>query len=164
MTDDTWERATTLDELATRKAVVFKRGQHQLALIYTESSDGSPACHAIDNRCPHEGYPLSQGSVDERCVLTCNWHNWKFELASGKNLLGGDDVRVYPTQIREGEGGAQIWVDLADPPQSEVVAKVLAGLRAAFDDQDHGWIARELARLVAAGVDPAQVAIPAALN
>ncbi|MEO2091127.1 MAG: Rieske (2Fe-2S) protein, partial [Gemmataceae bacterium] len=39
---------------------------------------------AISNRCPHEGYPLHQG-VLKQCVLTCNWHNWKFDLRDGSN-------------------------------------------------------------------------------
>src|SRR5262249_48271740 len=33
--------------------------------------------HALDDRCPHQGYPLSQGCVKDG-VLTCEWHNWKF--------------------------------------------------------------------------------------
>ena len=48
---------------------------------------------AIANRCPHEGYPLSEGTLGPGCVLTCNWHNWKFDLASGAALVGRDPVR-----------------------------------------------------------------------
>ena len=33
---------------------------------------------ACDNRCPHEGYPLVEGNLTDGCILTCNWHNWKF--------------------------------------------------------------------------------------
>ncbi|MFL5239337.1 MAG: Rieske (2Fe-2S) protein, partial [Rhizomicrobium sp.] len=29
---------------------------------------------AIANRCPHEGYPLSEGTLSPGCLLTCNWH------------------------------------------------------------------------------------------
>ena len=50
---------------------------------------------AIGNRCPHEGYPLSEGTIGPGCVLTCNWHNWKFDLATGDALVGRDPVRPY---------------------------------------------------------------------
>ena len=149
-----WTRATTLDELSRRGALVFKHGRHQLAIIQT-----GERCHAIDNRCPHEGYPLSQGTVDEACVLTCNWHNWKFDLASGRNLWGGDHVRVYPVELR----GSEVWVDLGDPPPEQLREQALAGLREAFDERDHGFIARQLVRLAAAGFDPASEAVPLAI-
>lgn len=149
-----WHRATTLEELTRRGAVVFKHERHQLAIL--QSNQG---CHAVDNRCPHEGYPLSQGTVDESCVLTCNWHNWKFDLATGRNLWSGDKLRVYPVELREGE----VWVDLEDPPAEQLLAEAVAGLREAFDDVDHAFIARQLVRITAAGFDPASVAVPLAV-
>ncbi len=149
-----WHRVTSKQELRERGVVVFKRGRHQLAVL-----ERGGRCFAIDNRCPHEGYPLSQGTVDGDCVLTCNWHNWKFELESGRNMLGGDNVRVYPLELRAGE----LWVDLSDPPAAETRARVMAGLRGAFDDRDQGWIARELARLCAAGLAP-ESALPAVIS
>ena len=79
----------------------------QIALFDTEQ--GILAC---DNRCPHEGYPLSEGSVAGECILTCNWHNWKFNLESGDNLYGGDKLRSYPVDVR----GDEVWVDLSEPP------------------------------------------------
>ena len=68
--------------------VVFRSGPRQLALF--QAGDET---HAIDNRCPPEGYPLAQGTVDESCVLTCNGHNWKFNLDDGRCLLGRDHGR-----------------------------------------------------------------------
>src|SRR5690349_1559237 len=59
------------------------------------------AVHAVDDRCPHQGYPLSQGCVKDG-VLTCEWHNWKFDLATGDNLFGGEPVRRYPTHVEDG--------------------------------------------------------------
>src|SRR5262250_3807910 len=76
---------------------------------------------AIANRCPHEGYPLSEGTIGPGCVLTCNWHNWKFDLASGAALVGRDPVRVYPLEERDGE----LWVDVADPPADAQRARAL---------------------------------------
>jgi nitrite reductase/ring-hydroxylating ferredoxin subunit len=94
---------------------------------------------AIANRCPHEGYPLSEGTLGPGCVLTCNWHNWKFDLASGAALVGRDPVRSYPVAERGGE----ILVDLRDPPAEAQRARALAGLEAAIADGDRARMARE---------------------
>jgi len=57
---------------------VFRQDGKQVLLIAA-----GDRVFAIANRCPHEGYPLSEGTFGPDCVLTCNWHNWKFDLASG---------------------------------------------------------------------------------
>jgi len=142
-----WQQTVELERLMDRGKVVYRdpEGRHQLAIIHHNER-----CFAVDNRCPHEGYPLAQGTVDDQCILTCNWHNWKFTLEEGRNLYGGDGLRTYPVEVREGH----VWVDLQDPPPHEVQATVLEGLRKAVADQDHGWIARELVRLHVADLDP----------
>jgi nitrite reductase/ring-hydroxylating ferredoxin subunit len=104
---------------------------------------------AIANRCPHEGYPLSEGTLGESCVITCNWHNWKFDLASGRALIGFDPVRTYSVSFR----GEEILVDLTDPPAEVQRARALAGLEVALDYEDRARMARETARLEAAGYD-----------
>ncbi len=114
---------------------------------------------ACNNRCPHEGFPLREGTLDGACVLTCNWHNWKFDLATGANLYGGDRLRTYPTRIVDGE----IWVDVADPPAAELRTRAIENLRAAFDDEDYDRMAREIARLAKAEGDPVS-AIAAAIH
>jgi len=104
---------------------------------------------AIANRCPHEGYPLSEGTIGPGCVLTCNWHNWKFDLASGAALVGRDPVRTYDIT----ELGGEIFIDFRDPPAEERRARALRGLEAAITDNDRPRMAREAARLEGAGCD-----------
>ena len=87
----------------------FKSGPAQLVLGLTEA--GEP--FALDNRCPHEGYPLAQGHV-KGCLLTCAWHNWKFDVRDGRCTLGGEGVRKYPTRL---EGGV-VEVDFTEPDPS----------------------------------------------
>ncbi len=66
--------------------------------------------YAVDNRCPHMGFPLHQGSVSN-CILTCHWHHARFDLESGGTFdPWADDVRSFPVQIRSGE----VWLDLTD--------------------------------------------------
>jgi nitrite reductase/ring-hydroxylating ferredoxin subunit len=104
---------------------------------------------AIANRCPHEGYPLSEGTLGPGCVLTCNWHNWKYDLASGAALVGRDPVRTYEVAERNGE----IFLDLRDPPAEERRVRALRGIEAAILDNDRARMAREVARLAGAGFD-----------
>lgn len=41
--------------------------------------------YAIDNTCLHAGGPLNEGFLDiENCKVTCSWHGWGFDLATGK--------------------------------------------------------------------------------
>jgi nitrite reductase/ring-hydroxylating ferredoxin subunit len=103
----------------------------------------------IANRCPHEGYPLSEGTLGPGCVLTCNWHNWKFDLATGHALVGRDPVRTYAVTERDGE----IFVDVSDPLADECRSRTLSGIEAAISDNDRPRMAREVARLEHAGFD-----------
>jgi nitrite reductase/ring-hydroxylating ferredoxin subunit len=67
------------------------------------------AVYALDNRCPHMGFPLHRGTIHDG-VLTCHWHHARFDVSSGGTFdPWADDVRVYPVELRDGE----IWVDLA---------------------------------------------------
>ena len=37
---------------------------------------------ALDNACPHQGGPLSEGSI-ENGQLRCPWHGWDFDPITG---------------------------------------------------------------------------------
>ena len=55
--------------------------------------------YAIDDRCPHLGFPLHRGTV-ENGMVTCHWHHARFDLASGGTLdPWADDVRAYPVDL-----------------------------------------------------------------
>ena len=144
----------TLDELTRRGRKVVRKGGRQILLI---ASGGR--VFAIANRCPHEGYPLSEGTLGPACVLTCDWHNWKFDLASGAAMVGRDPVRTYPVEL----AGEEIRLDLADPPAERQRERALAGLTAAIADNDRTRMARETARLERAGFD-ARIALVHALG
>ena len=91
--------------------------------------------------------------LQANCILTCNWHNWKFDLDNGENLFGGDRLRTYPVELRDNN----IWVDLTDPPYQQNYDLTVASLRDAFDDYSYDRIAREIARLLQLGADPLDV-------
>jgi nitrite reductase/ring-hydroxylating ferredoxin subunit len=132
----------TRAELKEKGRKLLKKDGKQILLVFSEGR-----VYAIANRCPHEGYPLSEGTEGPGAVLTCNWHNWKFDLASGEALIGRDPVRTYKVEERGGE----IYVDLSDPPPERLCARALKGLDAAVADNDMARMAREVARLERAG-------------
>jgi nitrite reductase/ring-hydroxylating ferredoxin subunit len=140
------------EEVERNGRKLVRRAGRQVLLISTGGR-----IFAVANRCPHEGYPLSEGTLGSGCVLTCNWHNWKFDLASGETLVGRDPVRTYVTEIREGE----IFVDLADPAADGQRACALKGLEAAVADNDAARTAREVARIERAGFDAAEALVHA---
>jgi len=149
---ETWIRAIALSQLEDGGCKVLRVSGKQIALF--RRGDTVLACN---NRCPHEGYPLSEGDLDGDRVLTCNWHNWKFNLDSGENLYGGDRLSVYPVDLR----GDEVWIDLAEQPLTVRIAGIMLQLREAFDDNDYQRMARELARLSQAGADPLQAVVSA---
>src|SRR5580658_6854933 len=114
-------------DLGTHGRKLVRCGSKQVLVISHQDR-----LFGIANRCPHEGYPLSEGTLGPGCVLTCNWHNWRFDLESGKALVGRDPVRTYAVEIRNDE----IFVDLADAPADELRRRELKGLEAGIVDND----------------------------
>ena len=109
----TFKRALPLDELAPERPRTVKLDGRQIAVFRLTGDE----VRAVDNLCPHEGYPLASGTVKDG-LLTCEWHNWKFRLCDGVCVKGGEDVRSYPVRIEDGA----VWLDLDDPPAAEAVA------------------------------------------
>ena len=56
--------------------------------------------YALDNKCPHEGGPLGEGSI-ENGLLRCPWHGWDFDPCTGKSPGDYDDgVDTFPIEVR----------------------------------------------------------------
>ena len=103
--------AGSLEDLKTAGCKVVTGGGHAIAVIY---DDGQ--VRAVDNRCPHMGFPLDRGSVSGG-ILTCHWHHARFDLASGGTFNPfADDVRSFPVTVVDGE----VWVDPRPAERDEV--------------------------------------------
>ena len=102
--------AGTLEEVRERGCTVVTGGGHAIAVFsYGEQ------VYAVDNRCPHMGFPLDRGSVKDG-ILTCHWHHARFELSSGGTFNPfADDVRTFPVKLVDG----QVWIDPVPPPRDE---------------------------------------------
>jgi nitrite reductase/ring-hydroxylating ferredoxin subunit len=98
-----WTHAASLAEVMKLGVHTAAINSHVLALFLHEGE-----IYAVDNRCPHMGFPLDRGSVHDG-ILTCHWHHARFDLCSGGAFdLWADDVPTYPVDVRDGE----IYVDL----------------------------------------------------
>src|SRR5713101_8360487 len=94
--------AGTLEELKN-KGRLLVRGPHRPILVINDQD----RVYALDNRCPHMGFPLDRGSIEDG-ILTCHWHHARFALASGCTFdLWADDAPTCPVEIR---AGGEIWV------------------------------------------------------
>ncbi len=116
-----WVRVATPADFEGTDRKVVSAGDRPVLLLRHEGR-----FYALDNRCPHMGFPLERGSVDD-CILTCHWHHARFDLASGGTFdLFADDVRAYPVQERDGA----LWIDLAPSgaPRSRQLARLRVGL------------------------------------
>jgi len=67
---------------------------------------------ALDNRCPHQGGPLGEGSI-EKGLLRCPWHGWDYDPITGKAPGYDDGVVTFPVEERE-DG---VYVGM--PPEEE---------------------------------------------
>lgn len=104
-------RAAALDDLRRRGYLTAQLGGQPVALFYHQDR-----VYAVDNRCPHMGFPLDRGTVRDG-ILTCHWHHARFDLESGGTFdQWADDVRAFPVEVRGGE----IYVDPA--PRRDQVA------------------------------------------
>src|SRR4051794_18780508 len=94
-------RASSLGELKAKGWLVVHGRHSPILVVY----DGGRV-FALDNRCPHMGFPLDRGSVKDG-ILTCHWHHARFDLASGCTFdLWADDVPTCPVEVRDGE----VWI------------------------------------------------------
>ncbi len=150
-------RAASVTELEQRPFKVVTLEDRHILLL---RADGQ--MRALDSRCPHMGYPLSQGTIKDG-VLRCHWHHWRFDLASGGCFTeGGDDVAVFPLEIRDGE----IWVS-PTPLEGYVrslTEKFLGDLRQGMEERNTFLIAKAVAGLRANGVDDRDILSAAAMH
>jgi nitrite reductase/ring-hydroxylating ferredoxin subunit len=111
-------RAASLSDLRAAGRLVVHLDRHTICLFF-EGDD----VHAVDNRCPHMGFPLHRGSVADG-ILTCHWHHARFDLCTGGTFdQWADELRRFPVRV----DGDDVLVDLS--PREDQVAHQRARLR-----------------------------------
>ena len=111
----------TTEELQAKGCLAGKVGSQPVCVFW---ADGE--AFAVDDRCPHMGFPLHRGTV-ENGLLTCHWHHARFDLASGGTLDPfADDVRAHSVEV----DGADVFVVLRgeDDPAGHHLRRLAEGL------------------------------------
>jgi toluene monooxygenase system ferredoxin subunit len=84
--DDLWEGEMIDVEVAGQQVVLINLDGEVLA---------------YQNRCPHQGWPLHRGILEDE-ELTCANHMWVFDVSTGKGINPGNCSLVsYPCKVDE---------------------------------------------------------------
>ncbi|MFN4179862.1 MAG: Rieske (2Fe-2S) protein, partial [Armatimonadota bacterium] len=135
-------RVGSLEDLQRRGVIVVAGSYCPIAVFWHNGK-----VYAVDNRCPHMGFPLHKGSVQDG-ILTCPWHHARFDLSSGCTFdLWADDVPSFPVEIQDGE----VFVLVPSLDSNRIGAHWLRRLR---EGMEHGLdliIAKSVIHLLNAG-------------
>ena len=122
--DDERARAGSATELAHEGRLLTKVGTVPVLVLWHEGR-----ARAIEDRCPHLGFPLHQGTV-EAGLLTCHWHHARFDVASGCTLdPWADDATAFAVEV----DGDDVWV--ARRPSPDPIGQLRQRLA---DGLEHG--------------------------
>src|ERR1700736_1991142 len=117
-------RAASLATLEEKQMMTVHGADRPVLLCWHEGQ-----VFALDNRCPHMGFPLSKGSLDSG-LLTCHWHHARFDLRSGCTFdLWADDTPAFAVRVEEDH----IWVSKV-PVQLPDAAFHFARLRRGLEE------------------------------
>ncbi|MGI9612162.1 MAG: thiamine pyrophosphate-binding protein [Acidimicrobiales bacterium] len=107
MSDSSWHKLLDLDALPEGRVTTVSIGRRSLAVTNVDGHYG-----ALDNRCPHQGGPLGEGSI-EKGWLRCPWHGYDYSPLDGKPPEGFSDAPpCFATEVRD-DG---VYVELPPEP------------------------------------------------
>ncbi len=122
-----WHRVCDAEDLPEGRVKSITVGTAQVALVHFEGQWA-----AMDNRCPHQGGPLGEGSIEKgvegKCWLRCPWHGWDFDPLTGKPPGGHEDSgqETYPVEAREDGIYVGMPAETAPPPTiSDIMAATM---------------------------------------
>jgi nitrite reductase/ring-hydroxylating ferredoxin subunit len=112
-----WYPALLAHQLKQRPVVLQMLGE-ELAFV----RDGENV-YCLQSRCAHRGVPFSEARREFPCTITCPYHGWTYNLASGKlvaaltdgpdsAIVGKVQLQTYPAVERQGV----IWAFIGDGP------------------------------------------------
>jgi thiamine pyrophosphate-dependent acetolactate synthase large subunit-like protein/nitrite reductase/ring-hydroxylating ferredoxin subunit len=110
MPELTWHRVVGLEELPEGRVRTVVAGSRSIALTHHDGRYG-----ALDNRCPHQGGPLGEGSI-ENGLLRCPWHGYDYcPLTGSPPGAFVDEATSYAVEVRE-DG---VYVGVEAPAEHE---------------------------------------------
>ena len=143
-----------MEELKTRSQMVVNSGKHGIVVFYHRGK-----IYAVDNRCPHMGFPLSRGTLKDG-LLICHWHHARFELSSGGTFdPWADNVASYPIKVMKDE----VWVST----EAKIKTTVEAWKERLKEGLDQGLpliVAKALTSMIQTNVAPEEIVKIGALH
>ena len=129
-----WEKALDRDSLAEGRVRPITCHRKTVCMTHFEGRYA-----ALDNRCPHQGGPLGEGSI-ENGLLRCPWHGWDYDPLTGKAPGFDDGVEAFPVEVRE--DGVYVGFEPETPHErtaSDVMAETMIewGVRHVFGMVGH---------------------------
>ena len=119
-----WYKVAEPGELPEGRVKTVTASVHSMALTHIDGT-----YYAMDNRCPHQGGPLGEGSIEAgkegACMLRCPWHGWDFDPKTGLPPGGHEDTgqQMFPVESRE--DGIYVAIE-EDMPHQATVTDVMA--------------------------------------
>ena len=128
-----WHRVAGTSDLPDGRVKTVSAGRHTVALTHFEGRYA-----ALSNRCPHQGGPLGEGTI-EKGMLRCPWHGYDYCPLTGESPFG-DSVATYALEVRDDGIYVGVTPDAPhEPTVSDVVAETLVnwGVRHVFGMVGH---------------------------
>ena len=100
---DGWIRVANLGELMPEGlGIAVKADGIRIAVFQWEGR-----IFAMEDLCPHRGFPLSEGLVQDGEVI-CGWHGWHVSLEDGTCRREKQSAKVFPAELR----GEEVWLQI----------------------------------------------------
>jgi len=102
-----YQRVARLAELPKGRGLCVRVGGLEVGLYRV-----GECVYAMANACPHAGYPLHEGELEDR-VIYCAGHGWPYDVETGRppDVEVGEPLPRYPVDVRDDE----VWIDVEAP-------------------------------------------------
>jgi nitrite reductase/ring-hydroxylating ferredoxin subunit len=100
-----FQRVYRLGDVPEGRGLCVRIGSIEVGLFRVEGE-----IHAMENRCPHAGDPLSEGILDGPIVV-CAAHGWEFDVRTGFRPDDADGFPIPRFAVRVCEGFVEVDVE-----------------------------------------------------
>ncbi len=113
-----WHKVLDNVEELPEGRVMSANAEHQVVCLTHFEGKFS----ALDNRCPHQGGPLGEGSI-ENGLLRCPWHGWDYHPCTGLAPGYDDGVDTFLTKVEDGA----VYVGIEEEaPHETTISDIMA--------------------------------------
>ena len=91
--------AVPADEIEAETASIVEVDGREVAIVHSGGQ-----FYAVQNDCPHAGFPLGEGDVVGEGIVECPGHGSTFNVVTGENLEGPatGPIETYEVEVVDG--------------------------------------------------------------